>query len=245
MRTRTRPAAGFSLLELTIVIGIILLLAALVVAVSTAVIAANERRNTQNTLAVLDAAMKEWERQVDRSVTFQNPSNPPDPTGAGYTYDIIPDPTIASLGIPAVVNTYNGSDDLRRHRRRTVALIELIARQPDVESMLARLPVDTLRRIRSATTPVQYANSKEAVDAWGNPIIAVFPGRAFRTGDPGNPDLDGSIRTVSESTSPRFCQNRQVLFVSAGPDGILTDIASTGGIDESADNLYSYGEEGQ
>jgi type II secretory pathway pseudopilin PulG len=239
MRTRTRPAAGFSLLELTIVIGIILLLAALVVAVSTAVIAANEKRNTQNTLAVLDAAMKEWERQVDRPVSFQNA------TGETGTWDIVPDPTIASLGIPAAVLQYNGSGDLQKHRRRTVALIELIAKQPDVESMLARLPDDTLRRIRTQTTPVQYANVKEVVDAWGNPIVAIFPGRAFRTGESGTPEIDGSIRTVSESTGPRSCRNRQVLFVSGGPDGNLVDIASTGGIDESADNLYSYGEEGQ
>lgn len=247
MRTRTRPAAGFSLLELTIVIGIILLLAALVVAVSTAVIAANEKRNTQNTLAMLDAAMKEWERQVDRPVTFQNPQNPQDPTGTGYFYDIVPDPTIASLGIPAAATQYTGNDDLRRHRRRTVALIELIAKQPDVEAMLARLPEDTLRRIRTQTTTVQYANAKEVIDAWGNPIVAIFPGRARASNDPASLaiDPDGTIRSVSESTGPRICRNRQVLFVSGGPDGELVDKASTGGIDESADNLYSYGEEGQ
>lgn len=239
MRSRTRPAAGFSLLELTIVIGIILLLAALVVAVSTAVIAANEKRNTQNTLAVLDAAMKEWERQVDRPVTFQNA------TGETGAWDVVLDPTITVLGIPAAVTQYNGTGDLQKHRRRTVALIELLAKQPDVETVLARLPEDTLRRVRTATTPVQYANSKEVLDAWGNTILAIFPGRAFRTGDGGTPDADGSIRTVSESTSPRFCRNRQVLFVSAGPDGILLDNGSTASVDESADNLYSYGEEGQ
>jgi type II secretory pathway pseudopilin PulG len=239
MRTRTRPAAGFSLLELTIVIGIILLLAALVVAVSTAVIASNEKRNTQNTLAVLDAAMKEWERQVDRPVSFQNA------TGETGAWDIVLDPTLTALGIPAAVTQYNGTGDLQKHRRRTVAIIELVARQPDVETVLARLPEDTLRRVRTATTPVQYSNAKEAIDAWGNTIIAIFPGRAFRTGDTGTPDPDGSIRTASETASPRFCQNRQVLFVSAGPDGAFTDNGSTAGVDESADNLYSYGEEGQ
>lgn len=239
MRTRTRTAAGFSLLELTIVIGIILLLAALVVAVSTAVIASNEKRNTQNTLAVLDAAMKEWERQVDRPVSFQNA------TGETGAWDIVLDPTLASLGIPAAVTAYNGTGDLQKHRRRTVALIELLAKQPDVETVLARLPEDTLRRVRTPTTPVQYANVKEAIDAWGGQIVAIFPGRAFRTGDSGTPDADGSIRTVSENASPRFCQNRLVLFVSAGPDGILVDNGSTAGIDEAADNLYSYGEEGQ
>lgn len=245
MRTRTRPAAGFSLLELTIVIGVILLLAALVVAVSTAVIAANERRNTQNTLVVLDAAIREWERQVDRPLTFQNPASPADPTGTEFAYDVVADPTIASLGIPPAVTQYNGSGDLQKHRRRTVALIELIAKQPDVETILARLPEDTLRRIRTLTVPVQYSNSKEVVDAWGNTILAVLPGRAFRNGDPGSADPDGSIRTASENTSPRACRNRQVLFVSAGPDGILLDNTSTASVDESADNLYSYGEEGQ
>lgn len=239
MRTRTRPAAGFSLLELTIVIGIILLLAALVVAVSSAVIASNEKRNTQNTLAVLDAAMKEWERQVDRPVSFQNVA------GETGSWDIVLDPTLAALGIPAAVTAYNGTGDLQKHRRRTVALLELVARQPDVETVLARLPEDSLRRVRTASSPVQYANVKEAIDAWGNQIIAIFPGRAFRTGDAGTPDADGSIRSVSEAASPRICRNRQVLLVSAGPDGILTDNASTGGVDEAADNLYSYGEEGQ
>ncbi len=252
MRTRTRPAAGFSLLELTIVIGIILLLAALVVAVSTAVIASNEKRNTQNTLAVLDAAMKEWERQVDRPVTFQNPGPlppqpPPDPIGAGNNYDVLGNPTIASLGIPAAVTSYNGDEELPKHRRRTTALLELISKQPDVEAILARLPEGTLRRIRTSTSPVQYSNAKEVLDAWGAPIIAVFPGRAKRSDESALvvPDLDGSIRNASEYASPRACRNRQVLFVSSGPDGILTDIPATGGVDESADNLYSYGQEGQ
>jgi type II secretory pathway pseudopilin PulG len=242
MRTRTRPAAGFSLLELTIVIGIILLLAALVVAVSTAVIAANEKRNTQNTLAILDAAMKEWERQVDRPVTFQHAAGE---TGA---WDIAFNPSIGDLGIPAAVIAYNGVNDAPKQQlRRMARLIELISQQPTVATILARLPEGTLRRIRSVAQNPQYSDrAREVLDSWGNPIVAIFPGRARKNDDPpslGN-DPDGTIRTITESNAI-FCRNRQVLFVSAGPDGAFVDVASTGGVDESADNLYSYGEEGQ
>jgi len=233
--SRRRPA-GFSLLELTIVIGIILLLAALVLAVSTSVIAANEKRKTRNTLAVLDAAMKEWERQVDRPVTFQNAANE---TG---TWEIPFNPTVAQLQIPANAQPYNSDVNARR----TAALLDLVSKQPDVEAILARLPEDTFRRIRAAGTTVVFSNvGKEALDAWGNPIRAVFPGRAFRPGDPGVADLDGTIRSASENDMGIVCRNRQVLFVSAGPDGIVRDIPTTAAIDESADNLFSYGQEGQ
>jgi hypothetical protein len=226
MRTRTRPAAGFSLLELTI--------------------AANEKRNTQNTLAILDAAMKEWERQVDRPVTFQNDAN------EGGTWDVAFDRDLKEIQPPPdsqkVANgllplPYNNDVNARRF----VLLLHVMTLQPDVETIIARLPDDVLRRMRKVGTTTQYINLKEVVDAWGNPIRASFPGKQAPSGHPLNlTDADGSIRTVTEQAAGfGVCRNRQVLFVSAGPDGILADNSATASIDESADNLYSYGEEGQ
>ena len=61
-------AAGFSLIELLVVIGIIVLLASLVLAVSGSVIRANEERATRNTLTVLDTATEEYERTLDRRI---------------------------------------------------------------------------------------------------------------------------------------------------------------------------------
>lgn len=79
----------------------------------------------------------------------------------------------------------------------------------------------------------------------------VFPGRLWVTGDAEQADLDGTIRSVSEDSGsvnpPAFgvCRNRQLLFVSAGPDGKFTDDAATPEINERADNIFSYGQGGQ
>ena len=51
---------GFTLLELLIVIGIIVIIASLVLAVSSSVVRASEERATKNTLEVLAASEPRW-----------------------------------------------------------------------------------------------------------------------------------------------------------------------------------------
>jgi prepilin-type N-terminal cleavage/methylation domain-containing protein len=67
-----RARAGFSLIELLVVITIIVILASLVLAVSGGVIRASENRATRNTLEILNAATEEYERVMDRRVTYRS-----------------------------------------------------------------------------------------------------------------------------------------------------------------------------
>ncbi|MHC5015700.1 MAG: type II secretion system protein [Planctomycetota bacterium] len=57
---------GFTLVEMVIVIGVIILLAALTLSVSVAVVEGSEVRQTENTIRLLTAAIQEWEAQADR-----------------------------------------------------------------------------------------------------------------------------------------------------------------------------------
>ncbi|MFM7135392.1 MAG: type II secretion system protein, partial [Planctomycetota bacterium] len=72
---------AFTLLELLVVIGIVVLLAGLVLAVSSSVIRASEERATRNTLTVLDTALEEYERTLDRRITYRSGAY------TGYTAD--------------------------------------------------------------------------------------------------------------------------------------------------------------
>ena len=102
---------GFTLLELLIVIGIIVIVASLVLAVSSSVVRASEERATRNTLEVLNMAAEEYERTVDRRITFR--SGPvtggivQDPVGNatnGLRYDIDSAPAASS----SVLNVWRG-----------------------------------------------------------------------------------------------------------------------------------------
>ena len=81
-------------------------------------------------------------------------------------------------------------------------------------------------------------------------VAIVFPGRAWRESDNngsaadgefGLPDADGTIRTVMEDMVG-VCRNGKVLFVSAGPDGLIGSRYCAGGErkEASLDNVYSY-----
>ena len=63
-------AGGFTLVEMVIVIGVIILLAALTLSVSVAVVEGSEVRQTENTIRLLTAALQEWEAQADRKVSY-------------------------------------------------------------------------------------------------------------------------------------------------------------------------------
>jgi type II secretory pathway pseudopilin PulG len=249
---RRRARRGFSLVELTIVIGVIIILVALVLAVTTAVLAKNEERTTRATLAILDAAIKEWERQVDRRVTVPfslaegNTGNwdvPWDPN----LQSIQPAPALPEGQLPAIYRITSGAEPNFLEFQRTIWLLELIAQQPTVRDVITKIPEDSFRRIRVPQgSNFIYFTLKEVVDGWGTPILAVFPGRDWTSADPvALRDTDGTIRTALEQSLGVSCRNRQVMFVSAGPDQRFNDVPATGDVDERADNIYSYGQEGQ
>jgi len=264
LRTEAR-ARGFTLIELLVVLGIIVLLASLVLAVSGSVIRASEERATRNTLEILTAATEEFERSLDRRVTYRHASTvngiAADPTVVGglpQRYDIdgtAAVPPAGSVGAwTGLQNPYvtPGTNGLPLYSnlpaRRSASLVWLMSQNPSVAPILQKLPESVFRSIGFATG-TNYSPLRHCVDSWGTPIVAVFPGReatrAEIEGSPNAVDPDGTIKSDSEwATGPAgglrvSCKDRRILWVSAGNDTRFSDPPANG-YAASADNLYSY-----
>ena len=256
-------ARGFTLLEMLVVIGIIALLASLVLAVSGSVIRASEERSTRNSLELLNAATEEYERTMDRRVTYQSLANlgfPADPvptqtvrfdvntqpgTLAGYpawTTLARPYSNVNPTGFPTPGGLPHYST---RPFPRTAQLIWLLTQSPSSAAIMQKIPDSVFRGVQPLNGAIPTA-VRHVVDAWDTPIIAIFPGREANSNgivDPAtNVDADGTIKCDSEWATPQnggmqlSCKNRKILWVSAGNDSRF--IATSGG--PSTDNLYSY-----
>ena len=81
--TRRRPRRGFTLLELVIVIGVILVLMGLVLGVGSMVVAQSETRQLDATMTIIDASLSEFENQTGRSLLFEGAFA----SGSNYRYD--------------------------------------------------------------------------------------------------------------------------------------------------------------
>jgi len=242
---------AFTVLELVIVIGVILVLMSLALTVTSVVLAANDRRSVQSTFVLLDQAITSWESQAGREMSSGRRANPPGtPT--------VPDFTLGTNGPTA------GFDVYEENFNTTYAMcvvLERLATSPDSAEIIARLPSTAIRFVPlngtnaieplptnwTQTTPQQdpnqmppYASVREIFDPWNRRIGVIFPGRAATKAEvaaavtaPTSQGIDvedGSVRTMDEHFLG-ICRNRKMCFVSAGPDG---DMGTT------ADNIYSY-----
>lgn len=262
-RATTRPR-GFTLLEMLVVIGIIALLASLVLAVSGSVIRASEERSTRNSLELLNAATEEYERTMDRRLTYQSAANLgfPADTAASATvrYDVVSAPATPPVGsgVAAWTTLAQPYPSLSaaglphysvRPFQRTAHLIWALTQSPSSAAIMQKIPDSVFRGIRPSGTGIVPTAVRHVVDAWDTPIVAIFPGREANSNgivDPAtNIDADGTIKCDSEwATAPNggmqlSCKNRKILWVSAGNDSrFITLTGST--YTASTDNLYSY-----
>ena len=240
---------AFTVLELVIVIGVILVLMSLALTVTSVVLAANDRRSVQSTFVLLDQAITSWESQAGREMTAGRRANP-------LGTPTVPDFTLGTNGPTA------GFDVYEENFNTTYAIcvvLERLATSPDSAEIIARLPSTAIRFVPlngtnaveplptnwTQTTPQQdpnqmppYASVREIFDPWNRRIGVIFPGRAATKAEvaaavasPATIDVeDGSVRTMDEHYLG-ICRNRKMCFVSAGPDG---DMGTT------SDNIYSY-----
>lgn len=219
---RPSPAAasarrGFTLLEVLIVVGVILILASLVVSVSSALLKRAERSSVENAFTTFETAFAEYEATVGRPLSYDGATTPL----PGGTFDV-KEPANPT-GLPA-----NGQT-IGRCRAAGVYAINLLGQIEAVKPMLAGVPADLLRPdktapvypVAEATYPPSAFPRAELVDTWGNRIVFLFPGRPFRFGvDTGLPDPDGTVRTAAENLFG-VCTNRRICLVSSGPDGLF------------------------
>jgi prepilin-type N-terminal cleavage/methylation domain-containing protein len=265
MRTTMR-ARGFTLLEMLVVIGIIALLASLVLAVSGSVIRASEERSTRNSLELLNAATEEYERTMDRRLTYYSTANGGSPVDLAVSqqvrYDVISAPTtppsipgtpaLQWTGLAAPYSAVSGPG-LPAYStlpfRRSAHLIHLLTQSPSSAAIMQKIPDSVFRGIRPSGTGIVPTAVRHVVDAWDTPIIAIFPGREANSNgivDPAtNIDADGTIKCDSEWATAAnggmqlSCKNRKILWVSAGNDSrFITQSGAT--FSASTDNLYSY-----
>ena len=242
---------GFTLLEIVVVISLILFLVGLTLTVGVTVIERSEITQTENTMRLLDMALQEWEIAADRKLSW----------GDGPTYDLQGDP--AGYGLSGPEDVFIISE-----------LLDTVARPSQVKDIIAKIDPEFVHTyepgppypswIRPADEaaidatwgvvhgPQDLPPSLAVLDAWATPIYPTHPGPLWK--DSASfllPDDDGTM-LIKNETEYGIAVNRQVFFVSAGPDGKFgadgdTEFPDLSGdeLDEAmrkarADNIYSY-----
>lgn len=209
---------GFTLVEMVVVIGIIVLLVGLTVGVLTTLNRGAEVRTTENMLKLLDTAYAEWKLAAERDMSYGVDGQPQ----AGMVYEIQQD-----------VAPGDGDD-----HEATDEVLEALFKNSQSKTILGNIDADLL--VPASTVHPETT----ARDAWDVEIITVFPGRVWVSGfdAPAIKDEDGTIRTAFENVYG-MCVNRRVRFVSAGPDarfGDLTQVSGNPLYEQAKDNVYSY-----
>ena len=203
---------AFSLLELVIVLGVIITLAALFLGISRAVLQSAERRELDAVYTQLYAALDAWQQATGREMTFQRRVDPLSGAVAA-TLDSDPVAGICFEGMPSAdlfeehPSTFPPNSSIRYI---IVLLMDRLAQVEESREILSRIRPEYLRPVLrnpqgglpldglpnnwqgapSATNPngmprVNDTNSvlKEVVDPWGNRLGVVFPGRQLCRGE--------------------------------------------------------------
>ena len=239
--TDARRRGGFTLVEVVIVIGLIVLLAGLVLSVSVSVVRGSEVRQTEQVLALLDSAIKEWELLAERTVSWDNDALP------AVVFDMN-DATPEVFLITELLNTAARPAQIRQIIAQiNPAFVHTYHKgdYPPWISSTEQGAVDSVWAVDN--TSDAYSAGLAILDAWDHPILAVNPGRVANPNPPFNDDLtradpDGTVKTPHEIVCG-FATNRRMLFVSAGPDGKIGNISSprdSAEFEQTKDNVISY-----
>ena len=132
---------AFSLVEMVIVIGIIVLLVGLTVAVLASLTRGSETRRTQDMLTLIDAAYQEWKNVAERDITYGVDDTPQ----VGVTYEVAQD-----------VSPGNADD----HEATDEVISDLLANAQS-KAILANIDSELLRPERSH--PASFARCQQSV----------------------------------------------------------------------------------
>lgn len=234
-RTRApshRSPRGFTLIEMVVVIGIIVALAAIILGVAGALSRKSDADQTRNILKLMDLAMGEWETASDRKLSWGKNGMPT----ANMSYEIQSDASAEDQTSAAIAKM-----------RASTGSKEILARVNDKFLVRTELPTPRVLIRDPWDKEIVIIHPGRLYDPVNDPAGVIK-------------DLDGTIRTTDaipnvnhDGCEMRFgaCINRRVCFVSAGPDGRFGDLhldksagtlsqADLADIALAADNIYSY-----
>ena len=239
--------SGFTILELLIVIGIILILMAMFFGGAKVVTAQMRERDTKSTLDICKTMFENY-RQATKLSRYPSTLTGFGPTASPATTWYTGQEGAVGSVTPDALGISNGaampaSPKILTDSIYVYATIEAI---PQNQTIIANLPPNKKINLNiSATTTVAIP-----LDGWGNPILFV-PGGGLT-----NIWIDPSTNNTEVMTSTAVQPNgytiaagtttsNQPFFVSAGPDGDLGNAHGwmTGNAVASSmtdDNLYSF-----
>ena len=265
-QTNKRPERrAFTLLELVIVLGIILLLLGLVLGVGSIVVRQSEQRQLTASMSVIDAALQEFEAQTGRPIVFQGHYSPARWYHCGWRngtsndevyYDVPFSPfndTRFTTGVsdggygwqPICEPWQTSNSQTIVELQWLAATLAVLEQNPICAEMIAKTDPHLLSAAVCITGAgggpnVRALNIKQFVDPWGIQVVIVFPGRLYDDGDNSTEsiirDKDGTVRTPVEKKYG-ICRNRRPILVSAGPDVMLGNLGSPTDSDNFADAL--------
>ena len=237
---------AFTLIEMMIVIGIIALLAALTLGISSSVLRNSEISRTKNVMKLLEMTLQEWEQDQGRLMTYCDYTYRNNDGSYDGTFDVYPDDSID--GVVWGGGSLDNESMQIAMAARIAAFTNVIEYSETAKDVLTKISSDHLERVDQDIF---------AIDAWGNSIGIVFPGRAYigtpawedENDIPEDQSGDLTIRDQAED-GLGSCINLRPYFVSAGPDGLWGyRYQANGGPDSpdqkeqweaTLDNVYSY-----
>lgn len=226
-----RRRSGFTLLEILVVIGIILVLISIAVISYQVVERSAASRQTKVTLENLNSMLAELDASAGSNALpnfpYTDTSSPP------ITQTFI---GVGSSGADGKNRTIGdvssgGADRYGFIVQQTQAAMANLTRVPNNNKAIAALPASKILR-DSNNNPIPTSSTVGPVllDGWGNPIIYVCRGGINVLVTTGNGSTPQQITVTGRDNRP--------FFASAGPDG---DFGAVAGTTKAAgdDNVYS------
>ena len=257
---------AFTVLELVIVIGVILVLMSLALTVTSVVLAANDRRSVQSTFVLLDQAITSWESQAGREMTSGRRTNPPGTPGAGTPGPPgLLDFTLSATGPSAGFDIYVEKSDTTLYDFETpyaiCVVLERLMASPDSAEIISRMPSSVIRFVplnganaverlpvnwpagTLQTDPNQmppYASVREIFDPWNRRIGVIFPGRAATKAEVAAAVTAPTSQGIDVEDGSVRTMDEHYMGICRNRKMCFVSAGPDGDFGTSADNIYSY-----